>query len=86
MSVMNPTREELLTGRSLTLREYLDAVLLWVERHYEVRPLSLREHIDRRADLRGFVQQAEVRRMLQRYGAGDEWSDIRESAFGGRLE
>ena len=85
-----PWDAEPLTGRSLTMREYLDAVLWWVDRHY--RQVDADWHTPseddeaRRADLRRYVQDREERKMLKRVGDGESWSAIKASIRGGRLE
>jgi hypothetical protein len=72
-----------LTGRSLTMREYLDAVLTWVDRHYE--PRTSLDADARLRDLREHIQAVEARTLLRRFGAGEEWRIIKASTRGGRL-
>jgi len=85
-----PWDAEPLTGRSLTMREYLDAVLWWVQRHY--REIDAAWHTPfpdddaRRADLRRYVADREERKMLERVAAGEDWVAIKASTRGGRLE
>lgn len=85
-----PWDAEPLTGRSLTMREYLDAVLWWVHRHYRELDDSWRTPFPdddaRREDLRRYVEDAEQRKMLRRFGEGESWSAIKASTRGGRLE
>ena len=79
-----------LTGRSLTMREYLDAVLRWVDGHYRERDDPLhRPFADdeaRRESLKHHIQNREKRKMLRRFGDGDEWRAIKASTRGGQLE
>jgi hypothetical protein len=79
-----------LTGRSLTMREYLDAVLRWVDRHYREIPDAWHRPFPdddaRREDLKRYVQDREERSMLKRFGRGEDWQAIKASTRGGRLE
>jgi hypothetical protein len=85
-----PWNAEPLTGRSLTMREYLDAVLWWVDRHYRERGEPWHESFEndqaRRHDLSRYVQDREERKMIERFAAGESWSAIKASTRGGRLE
>lgn len=85
-----PWDAEPLTGRSLTMDEYLDAVLWWVHRHYRERAdfwhAPFPDDEARRDDLRRYVQDREERKMLRRFGAGEDWAAIKASTRGGRLE
>ena len=85
-----PWDAEPLTGRSLTMHEYLDAVLWWVQRHYreidESWHAPFPDDATRLADLRGYVEDAEQRKMLRRFGEGESWAAIKASTRGGRVE
>ena len=79
-----------LTGRSLSMREYLDAVLWWVDRHYREIPDSWHEPFAdddaRRASLKQYVQDREERTMLKRVGRGEDWQAIVATTRGGQPE
>jgi hypothetical protein len=85
-----PWDAEPLTGRSLTMYEYLDAVLLWVRRHYREIDESWHKPFPddgaRRDDLRRYIQDREQRKMLRRVGQGESWQAIKASTRGGRLD
>ena len=79
-----------LTGRSLTMREYLDAVIWWIESHYREIDDSWHQSFSddeaRREDLKRHIQDREQRKMLTRFGQGEEWSAIKASTRGGQVE
>jgi hypothetical protein len=85
-----PPLAELLTGRSLTMREYLEVVLRWIDRHCEERIGPWRDPFagdeSRLADLREHIQSAEIRKMFHRVGAGEDWHAIKASTRGGRVD
>jgi hypothetical protein len=85
-----PWDAEPLTGRSLTMREYLDAVLWWVRRHHREVDDSwhtpFKDDDARREDLRRYVEDREQRKMLERVASGESWSAIKASTRGGRVE
>ena len=79
-----------LTGRSLSMQEYLEVVVKWVDRHYVEdarmgRP-PFQSDSERIADLRDAIQSAEQLRLLKRVTAGEDWWEIKASTEGGRLE
>ena len=83
-----PWDAEPLTGRSLTMDEYLNAVLRWVDSHFVPRRLmgeDLEDEHERLESLRDAIRSAEQLRMLKRVGAGEDWSEIKASTRGGRL-
>ncbi|MEA2368422.1 MAG: hypothetical protein QOH38_1140, partial [Thermoleophilaceae bacterium] len=79
-----------LTGRSLTMREYLDAILWWVDSHYREIPESWHtpfpDEDARREHLKRHIQDREERSMLKRYGRGEDWQAIKAATRGGRFE
>jgi hypothetical protein len=57
-----------LKGRSVTTREYMDACFAWFDAPEE------------RRDLDQAIADAEARRMIQRFNAGEPWEHIRDQS------
>ena len=75
------------TGRSLTMREFLERVLWWMDLGAPLggRGLDPEDHEARLESLRQEIVSYEMRRMFERLD-GEDWPDIRRSAQGGRWE
>ena len=75
------------TGRSLTMREYLERVLFWIDNGSPLggRDIAPDDQEARLEGLRRCIVDFETRRMLERL-ADEDWAEIRKSAAGGRWE
>ena len=79
---------ERLEGRSLTSVEYVDAFLRWLrdvrlDGRYDLNS-PWGDDAAMRGELHRAIAEEEQRSMIRRFGAGEDWRDIRESARFGR--
>jgi hypothetical protein len=75
---------ERLTGRSLSMREYLDRALWWMDRQRLEEPFDSED--DRRASLREAIVDFEQRRLLERVASGESFDELERESAGGRWE
>jgi hypothetical protein len=73
----DPSYDDLgLEGRSLTIGEYVQVALQWLDDHMQMPHGDSREQDE---SLRRAIGHAEALKCLRRFGAGEPWAAIRES-------
>jgi len=75
-----------LIGNSLTPEEYRAAIIAWVRRNGITATGTWGERLktpeDSADDLVKAIESGEAQRMVKRFGAGEEWPDIKASSQG----